>query len=126
MAFVVDEDTGNITLVQGDSGEITVNGLPVDKNYSIYFSFYDEKRKIIGTEATAQTGYAAIKTFTIPSSLTDLLKVDKEDEYAIYYYGIKLCDSTTGFEDTVCINDGDIGDLNYVYVYPKKVEGITT
>ena len=126
MAFVVDEDTGDITLVQGDSGEITVNGLPTDKNYSIYLSFYDENRKIIGTEANAQTGYAAIKTFTVPSSLTDLLKVNKDEEYTIYYYGIKLCDSTTGYEDTICINDSKIGDLNYVYVYPKKVEGITT
>ena len=123
MAFVVDENTGNITLVQGDSGEIAIEGLPTDSNYSVYFSFYNEKRIII-SEIVTQTSSASFVTMFIPASLTNLLVVNKDDDYTEYYYGIKICNENTGYEDTMCINDKDIGDLNAVKVYPKKVEGI--
>ena len=36
MAFVIDKD-GDISLIQGDSGKITVNGISTDKNYTVYF-----------------------------------------------------------------------------------------
>ena len=123
MAFVVDENTGDITLVQGDSGEIVIEGLPSDSNYSVYFAFYNENRKTIGEEVM-QTYSASVVTMFIPSSLTDLLTVNKDDDYTEYYYGIKICNESTGYEDTMCINDSDIGDLNTVKVYPKKVEGV--
>ena len=122
MAFVVDEDTGDITLVQGDSGEIVIDGLPADCNYSVYFAFYNENRKTIGEEVR-QSYSASVVSMFIPSSLTDLLTVNKDDDYTEYYYGIKICNENTGYEDTMCINDGDIGSLNTVRVYPKKVEG---
>ena len=123
MAFIVDENTGDITLVQGDSGEIAIEGLPTDSNYSVYFSFYNEKRIIIG-EVVTQTSSASFVTMFIPTSLTNLLVVNKDDDYTEYYYEIKICNENTGYEDTMCINDSDIGDLNVVRVYPKKVEGI--
>ena len=50
------------------------------------------------------------------------MTIPKNKEYAIYYYGIKLC-SDNGFEDTLLIGNGDIGTLNTMTVYPKKVEG---
>lgn len=53
-----------------------------------------------------------------------MLTVPKNEETGEYYYGIKVCDATTNFEDTVVIADGDIGDLNMITVYPRKVEGI--
>lgn len=124
MAFVVDEDTGDITLVQGDSGEITINGLPIGSNYTVYFAFYNDKREIIGQEVSMQTNSASVITMFIPASLTDLLTVKKNEDSAEYYYGIKICNSLTGSEETLCINNSDIGALNTVTVYPKKVEGI--
>jgi hypothetical protein len=122
MAFMVD-DKGNITLVQGDSGKLIVDDLPTDKNYVVYFSFYDENRRIIGEEIQILANYSSSVVLFITASLTDLLKVPITDEMAEYYYGLKICDSETDEEDTLMIEDGDIGDLNTVTVYPKKVEG---
>ena len=124
MAFIVDSTTGDITLVQGDSGEILIEGLNTDKNYTVYFAFYNNKRRIIGTEVSISTNYNDHVILAIPASLTDLLIVPQGAETAEYYYGIKVCNSTDGFEDTVCIGSKDIGDLNVITVYPKKVEGI--
>ena len=67
MAFVVDENTGDITLVQGDSGEIVIEGLPTDGNYSVYFAFYNENRKTIGEEVM-QTYSASFVSSSFPFS----------------------------------------------------------
>lgn len=37
MAFNIDEN-GNITLIQGDSGSLVINGLKTDKNYTVFFA----------------------------------------------------------------------------------------
>lgn len=125
MAFIVDEKTGNITLVQGDSGTLVADGIDTDQNYKVFFSVYDEEGRIIGDEVYTYSNFSPVVTFQIPASLTDLLKVDGGiDDTATYYYGIKTCLEGTGFEDTLCIGDSDIGDLNTITVYPKKVEGI--
>ena len=126
MAFYVDETTGNIILVQGDSGTLFVTDLPTDENYTLYFAFYDEKRNIIGSEMSVQSKNEDTVSISILSSVTDLLTVDKKEDVTEYYYGLKLCLEDTGYENTLIINDGDIGDLNTVTVYPKKVEGIIT
>lgn len=126
MAFIVDS-SGNITLVQGDSGRYTIKGLPTDKDYTVYFSIYNEKRNAMGAEVSVQTNYSDTVSFVLSPALTDLLTVKKSQETATYYFGIKVCyedtDGTT-LEDTVTIEDGDIGDLNTMTVYPKKVEGL--
>ncbi len=126
MAFAVDETTGDITLVQGDSGTLIVTDLPTDESYTLYFAFYDEKRNIIGDEMTVDTNGSDTASVSILSSVTDLLTVDKNEDSAQYYYGLKICLEDTGYENTLIINDGDIGDVNTVTVYPKKVEGIVT
>lgn len=61
--------------------------------------------------------------FTIPATLTDLLTVPKDEDYAVYYYGIKSC--TGDVEDTLFLgNNGTFGTLNTFTVYPKKAEGV--
>lgn len=122
MAFVVD-DYGNITLVQGDSGQLTVNGLNTDKNYTLYLAIQDSKRNPIGSEIVVNSNGAESVIFVLSPELTNLLTVKRRDESAEYYYGIKVCDESTDFEDTLLIGDSDIGDLNTITVYPKKVEG---
>lgn len=125
MAFLVDKETGNITLVQGDSGTLVVDGIDTDQNYKVFFSVYDEDGRILGDEVYTYSNFSPVVSFQIPASLTDLLKVDGGiEDTATYYYGIKTCLEATGFEDTLCIGDSDIGDLNTITVYPKKVEGI--
>lgn len=121
MAFKVDEN-GNITMVQGDSGRLVINGLNTDKNYTVYFAIQDEKRKPIGDEIPVESNSQPTVVFSLNSNLTDLLKVKQDEETATYYYGVKVC-SADGYEDTLNIGGSDMGDKNTITVYPKKVEG---
>ena len=121
MAFEIDNN-GNITMVQGDSGQLVINGLNTDKNYSVYFAIQDENRKPIGNEIMVNSNNQSSVVFVLTPDLTDLLKVKQNDETATYYYGVKVCDDT-GYEDTMLIGNSTMGDKNSITVYPKKVEG---
>ena len=120
--FLVDEETGNITLTQGDSGEYTINGLPTDQYYDVYLAIQDKKRNPIGNEIKESANLKSSVTLKFLSSLTDLLTVPKSEETETYYFGIKLCDKL-GNEDTLIIGNNDVGDKNTITVYPKKAEG---
>jgi len=122
MAFVVD-DNGNITLVQGDSGELTVSGIDTDRNYTVYLAIQDSNRNPIGNEIVVDSGGLDSVIFVFTPELTNLLTVKRRDESAEYYYGVKVCDSDSGIEDTLLIGDSVMGDLNTITVFPKKVEG---
>lgn len=121
MAFRIDEN-GNITMVQGDTGRLVVNGLMTDQNYDVYFAIQDENRRPIGNEISVQSNSQPTVVFELSSNLTDLLKVGQEEETHEYYYGVKTC-TANGFEDTLTIGSSDMGDKNTITVYPKKVEG---
>lgn len=123
MAFEVDE-LGNITLVQGDSGKLVVNGLDTLKNYTVFFAIQDKNRKPIGSELSVDSNNASSIVFEIKGSLTNLLTVNKKNETETYYYGVKVCNNEDGFEDTLVIGNSEMGDLNTITVYPRKVEGI--
>lgn len=121
--FIVDETTGDITtLTQGDSGEYTLTGLPTDDYYTYYLAIQDENRNPIGEEIVVSGNLRSTVTFPFPASLTDLLTVKKSEEYATYYFGVKLC-SKSGVEDTLLIGNKQVGERNSITVYPKKVEG---
>ncbi len=117
--FEVD-DFGNITLTQGDSGKLTVTGLPTDKDYKVYLGIQDENRKPVGSEIVVQSNMSDTVVFAIMAALTDLLNVPKDEDYAIYPYGIKICYEPEGLEETLII--GEIA-TNTITAYPKKVEG---
>ena len=121
MAFMIDND-GNITMIQGDTGRLVVNGLMTDQNYDVYFAIQDENRKPIGNEISVQSNSQPTVVFELSSNLTDLLKVGQDEETHEYYYGVKTC-TADGFEDTLTIGSEDMGDRNTITVYPKKVEG---
>jgi hypothetical protein len=120
--FFVD-DNGDITLVQGDNGELNVWDLPTDRNYTLYFAIYDENRVRFGSEVSVATNGSSNATLVIPPALTDLLRVQSGEEYSTYYYGLKICYEPDGIEDTLLLGDSNLGDLNAITVYPKKVEG---
>ena len=122
MAFMIDND-GNITMIQGDTGRLVVNGLMTDQNYDVYFAIQDENRRPIGNEISVQSNSQPTVIFELSSNLTDLLKVGQEEETHEYYYGVKTC-TADGFEDTLIVGNGDMGDRNTITVYPKKVEGV--
>ena len=121
MAFMIDND-GNITMIQGDTGRLVVNGLNTDQNYDVYFAIQDENRRPIGNEISVQSNSQPTVVFELSSNLTDLLKVGQDEETHEYYYGVKTC-TADGFEDTLTIGSGHMGDRNTITVYPKKVEG---
>lgn len=126
MAFEIDEN-GNISIVQGDSMEIPLKGLPTDRNYQIYFAMQDKDRNPIGTEVMVETFNSPEVVIFVTGDLTDLLFVPEEQKKETYYYGVKACyvdESGTKVEDTLILGDGTIGSLNSMTVYPKKVEGI--
>ena len=121
MAFRIDEN-GNITMVQGDTGRLVVNGLNTDQNYTVYFAIQDENRRPVGNEVNVESNMQPTVVFELASQLTDLLKVAEDEETHTYYYGVKTC-TAEGFEDTLSIGGSDMGDKNTITVYPKKVEG---
>ena len=123
MAFKVDEE-GNISLVQGDSGFLTITGIDTGKNYKIYFAIQDENRKPVGNEISVNSNNQSSVVFQLTGDFTNLMTVGKNVPFATYYYGIKVCDSTSQIENTLILGNGDIGSLNSITVYPKKVEGI--
>lgn len=122
MTLTVDETTGVIQTYQGDSGDVTFVGFMPDKSYTVYFSIYNNKRRIIDEISTSISNTDRV-TFTIPSSMTDNLTVPQNQEYQTYYYGIKKTDSGTSGEDTMFVKGTTYGDLFEFIVYPKKVEG---
>ena len=120
--LVIDND-GTISMYQGDSGEITVRGLNENFAYTVYFSIQDENRNQIGEELQISANNTDTVTFVLSPEYTDNLTVPKNKLYKIYYYGIKVCISSSSTEDTLFVADGTYGDLNKIIVYPRKVKG---
>lgn len=118
--FIVDS-SGKITLRQGDSGKITFTDVPTDKDYTLYFSFYDKSRNII-KEINKEVLSSEV-TFEITPEITDLLRVGEKNKTETYYWGLKICLCDEKYENTLVVEDKSIADLNMVLVYPKIVEG---
>lgn len=123
MAYIV-ETNGNITLVQGDSIEIVVNGIPTDQNYQVYFAAQDEERNPIGNEIMVESLGASSVVIKLLGNYTNLFTVNEDSKSQRYYYGIKLCSVDDNTEDTLLLGESQIGGLNTITVYPRKVEGI--
>lgn len=123
MAFLMDENC-NITMIQGDSGQIVVNNLPVDKDYIVYFAMQNEAREPIGEEVSVEAMRKSSVTLELAGALTDLLVVPEESKKATYYYGIKICSLEKNTEETLVLGNGGIGTINTMTVYPRKVKGI--
>jgi len=122
MAFKIDED-GNISMVQGDSGLITIRGLNPNKNFTVYFAIQDKDRNPVGSELSVSSNNNSYVVFQLTGAFTDLLTVKKDETCAIYYYGLKICDASSQREDTLIVGSNEIGSVNTITVYPKKVEG---
>ena len=122
--LVIDKD-GTISIYQGDSGEVVVDGLNSEESYTVYMAIQDGERNTIGEELSVAVSNATSVTFVLTPELTDLLTVPKNMPYKVYYYGIKVCIAEDSVEDTLFIAGGTYGDLNRIIVYPRKVKGTT-
>lgn len=120
--IIIDKD-GTIIMYQGDSGELVISGLDSEKKYTVYLAIQNENRELVGEELQVSVNNSDTVTFVLTSDFTDLLTVPKSKPYKIYYYGIKVCENDTNFEDTLLIANNFYGDLNRIVVYPRKVKG---
>lgn len=123
MAYIV-ETSGNITLYQGDSIELVINGIPTDQNYKLYFAAQNEERVPIGSEIEVDTLGNESAAIKLTGNYTNLFTVEEDKKSQKYYYGVKLCSVTDDTEDTLLLGESVIGGLNTITVYPRKVEGI--
>ena len=123
MAYIV-ETSGNITLVQGDSIELVINGLPTDQNYKLFFAAQNEERVPVGSEIEVDTLGQESVTIKLTGNYTNLFTVEEDKKNQKYYYGVKLCSVVDDTEDTLLLGESVIGGVNTITVYPRKVEGI--
>ena len=120
--FIVDENSGDLTLHQGDTGEYVVTGLPDNREGArIYFEVQDAKRKTVGSQIPSVIERQTA-VFKFNQSLTNLLTVRLVEETAEYYGGIKIC-TDEGDEETVNVGDNQDGERIIITVYPKVAEG---
>ncbi len=122
MSIEIDKN-GTISLYQGDSGEIIINGIDNTNSYEVYFAIQDKKRNLIGNELKIIASNVNSVSFFLTPEFTDLLKVPDNKPYEIYYYGIKIVEKETNTENTLFVENSTYGDLNQIIVYPKKVSG---
>ncbi|GEM_PF-1425127 len=122
--MILIEDDGTISLYQGDSGEIEVNGLDTNHSYVLFFAVQNYKRVPVGSELQVSASGSSSVTFILTPQFTNLLTVPANKPYEIYYYGIKACITDPLTEDTLFIGNSTYGDLNRMIVYPKKVKGV--
>lgn len=116
--YLIDEETGDMTIRQGDSYSFTVEG--VDSSYTMYHSVYNSQREII-FEVSAIPNENDETTFEITPAETNLLTVPVNRKKENYYYGIKRCKN--GYEDTLIVGNKEVGELNKMTVYPLITEG---
>ena len=123
IGFITKED-GTILARQGDSGEVYIDGVETDKNYKVYFGVYDSKRKPVGREVYVYSNYSSEVVISVPSAVTNMWEVPKDEEFVEYYYGIKVCDEETSMEKTLVLANCEFDTENILIVYPRKVEGL--
>lgn len=123
MAYIV-ETNGDISLVQGDSLELVINGIPTDQNYKVFFAAQNEAREPIGSEIMVESLGQPSVTIKLLGNYTNQFTVEEDKKSQKYYYGVKMCSETDQTEDTLILGNSTIGGLNTLTVYPKKVEGI--
>ena len=86
----------NIYLRQGDTGNITFNGIPKDKAYTVYLSVYNPDTETIISEIEHTT--------FVQAQGQVLFKIDENTSNALpvgdWVYGLKIC-APDGSEDTI-------------------------
>lgn len=115
----------NIKCRLGDSGSISVTGIPKDDDYKVSFAVFNPADRTILNEVSVQSDEEDTVDIPLNVAFTTSLGVGR------FFYGIKLTD-TLGEEQTVVPSAGQDEDGNVaIYnpptfvVKPKLVEGGT-
>lgn len=120
MSLNIDEK-GNIYIYKGDSGNIVVKGLPTDKNYKVYFTVKDLKKRTVANCLEVFSNFKPSVTFSITSEFSNMLNIPKDEEVGFYTYGIKTIDDDEN-ENTLFVDGCCYGEMNKIMVFPPKVE----
>ena len=103
----------NLQTFAGDSGTITVSNIPTDvSTYVIYMEIHGKTT----IEKSVVLDGASSCVFSFTPNETISLGVGS------WEYGIKICDSDTGIENTV-VPDLRVSNKAIFTVYPEKAEG---
>lgn len=116
-------DVNNTIYVRcGDSGTVTITGIPTDENYHVSLGVYNPLSKEIITETSANSNSQETITLDISVSMTETIGV------GTYFYAIKLChgsDEQTVLPKATIDSQGVLQRPlapNFI-VSPKLVEG---
>lgn len=123
MGYEIQSETGDITTYQGDDFMLVVNGIPTDQNYKMYFAIQDSNRIPVGQEIMVESMGDSSVVFHVLAEMTDLLEVEDDAKYSTYTYAIKKCSETDMTEDTLLIGNKQIGEYNYLKVFPRRAKG---
>lgn len=123
MGYLVEEN-GDITITQGDSFELVLNGIPTTQNYKIYFAIQDAERNPIGQEIMVESNQESSVVIKVTGNYSNQLTVGDDVKSTNYYYGVKMCSETDNTEDTLLLGNKQMGEQNIIKVFPRKVEGI--
>lgn len=104
----------NLQTFAGDSGSITISNIPTDKQTYVIYMEVRGRTKI---EKSVTLNGASSCVFSFTPDETKSLGV------GCWEYGIKLCDTETGVENTF-VPDLRVSDKAIFTVYPEKVGGI--
>ena len=69
--MILIEDDGTISLYQGDSGEIEVNGLDTNHSYVLFFAVQNYKRVPVGSELQVSASGSSSVTFILTPQFTN-------------------------------------------------------
>lgn len=123
--FEVNEENGDITLRQGDSGVYLISGLPTDvDDYVVYYQAQDENRKNIGEPISVSCNGNDSVVFSFDGNYTNIYTVKNGEDNASYIFAFKLCSKSKNTEETLILGSKTPTDDNILTVYPKIVEGI--
>jgi hypothetical protein len=123
MGSIIDIN-GNMEIVQGDSVEININGIPEDQNYKIYFAAQDEDRNTIGQEIMVESNFQPTVAIKLVGNYTDLFTVPQGERSAKFPYAVKMCSDLDNTEDTLRLGGLKLGENPVITVYPRMVKGI--
>lgn len=112
----------NIYVRQGDSGTITLTGIPTDENYKLSLGVFNPLNQEIVAETSSQSNSMATASLTISAAMTNSLPSGK------YFYAIKLssgANEQTVLPQPIIDSDNNVTMVNapFFYVRPKLVEG---
>ena len=114
----------DLYMYQGDSGNITLKGIPTTGNFLIFFEIYDENGEKFFEKRDIPSEYRCHVDISISADESDAFPVGTN------YYAVKLC-LYNGTEETVIppLKNTSMSPRNFknkalFIVYPKQIEGI--